>query len=144
MRVTFLLRYPVAAVMCDVLRATNRQKVQRVILATFRVRDSTSSTPARLSCQCPRTYCSLTAYYLLLSVYAHMLLFIFMYRSLVKECPPSKECPPPTCTVYRIVGNFRRYKFFTKQVKIRVSEIFVVLIFAVNKSGTHGLASGMA
>ena len=46
MRVTFLLRYPVAAVMCDVLRATNRQKVQRVILATFRVRDSTSSTPA--------------------------------------------------------------------------------------------------
>jgi len=28
--------YPVAVVLCDVLRATNRQKVQRVILATFR------------------------------------------------------------------------------------------------------------
>ena len=45
MRVTFIRRYPVAAVMCDVLRATNRQKVQRVILATFRVRDNFSSTP---------------------------------------------------------------------------------------------------
>ena len=30
-------RHPVAAVLCDVLRATNREKVQRVILATFRV-----------------------------------------------------------------------------------------------------------
>lgn len=28
--------YPVAAVLCDVLRATNREKVQRVIFATFR------------------------------------------------------------------------------------------------------------
>ena len=30
-------RYPLAAVLCDVLRATNREKVQRVIFATFRV-----------------------------------------------------------------------------------------------------------
>lgn len=28
--------YPVAAVLCDVLRATNREKVQRIIFATFR------------------------------------------------------------------------------------------------------------
>ena len=96
---TFLHRYPVAAVMCDVLRATNRQKVQRVILATFRVRDGTSSTPATLSCQCPRTYCSLTVYTHLITCFCLcMLLFIYMYRSLVKECPPSKERPPPTCT----------------------------------------------
>ena len=30
-------RFPVAVVLCDVLRATNREKVQRVIFATFRV-----------------------------------------------------------------------------------------------------------
>ena len=86
---TFPLRYPVAAVMCDVLRATNRQKVQRVILATFRVREVTSSTPARLSCQCPRTYCSLTVYTHLITCFCLcMLLFIYIYHSLVKECPP--------------------------------------------------------
>ena len=32
-----LPRFPVAVVVCDVLRSTNRKKVQRIILATFRV-----------------------------------------------------------------------------------------------------------
>ena len=32
-------RYPVAVVLCDVLRSTNREKVQRIILAMFRVSD---------------------------------------------------------------------------------------------------------
>ena len=43
--------------------------------------------------------------------------------------------------VYRIVGNFRGYKYFAKQAKVRDSEIFAVLIFAVSESGTRGLAS---
>ena len=43
-----------------------------------------------------------------------------------------------------MVGNFRGYKFsrvqiFAKRAKIRVSEIFAVLIFAVGESGTRGL-----
>ena len=33
----YIHRFPVAVVLCDVLRATNREKVQRVIFATFRV-----------------------------------------------------------------------------------------------------------
>ena len=45
---------------------------------------------------------------------------------------------------YRIVGNFRGYKFFAKQAKILVSEIFAVLILVVGESGTRGLASGTA
>ena len=32
-------RYPVAVVLCDVLRSANREKVQRIILAMFRVSD---------------------------------------------------------------------------------------------------------
>ncbi len=32
-----VFRFPVAVVLCDVLKATNREKVQRIILATFRV-----------------------------------------------------------------------------------------------------------
>lgn len=41
-----------------------------------------------------------------------------------------------------MVGNyFREYKFSQKQAKIRVSDIFAVLIFAVGESGTRGLAS---
>ena len=39
-----------------------------------------------------------------------------------------------------MVGNFRGFKFFTKQAKIRVLEIFAVLIFAVGESGTCRLA----
>ena len=46
-------RHPVAAVLCDVLRATNREKVQRVILATFRVGD-------RCSCVCAVTTATCT------------------------------------------------------------------------------------
>ena len=42
-------RYPVAVVLCDVLRATNRQKVQRVILATFRVRTCRAKIPFYLT-----------------------------------------------------------------------------------------------
>ena len=45
---------------------------------------------------------------------------------------------------YRMDGNFRGYKFFAKQAKIWVSDIFVVLIYAVGESGTRGLASGTA
>ena len=33
-----------AAVLCDVLRATNREKVQRVIFATFRVSQHCTNT----------------------------------------------------------------------------------------------------
>ena len=40
-----------------------------------------------------------------------------------------------------MVGNFRGFKFFMKQAKIRVSEIFAVLIFTVGESGTCRLAS---
>ena len=48
-------------------------------------------------------------------------------------------------TCYCIVGNFRGYKFSQpKQAKIRVLEIFAVLIFTVSESGTQGLASGTA
>ena len=36
---TDVSRFPVAVVLCDVLRSTNREKVQRIILATFRVSD---------------------------------------------------------------------------------------------------------
>ena len=43
-----------------------------------------------------------------------------------------------------MVGHFCEYKFFAKQAKIQVSEIFAVLIFAVCKSGTRGLASTTA
>ena len=37
-----------------------------------------------------------------------------------------------------MVGNFRRYKFFAKQAKIWVSELFVVLIFTVGELGPVG------
>ena len=40
-----------------------------------------------------------------------------------------------------MVGNFRGFKFFMKQAKIRVSEIFTVLIITVGESGTCRLAS---
>ena len=79
MRVTFFLRYPVAAVMCDVLRATNRQKVQRVILATFRVRDNLSTTP-----------CSWIIMSMSENIPAFVCVCFYIYRSLVKECPSSK------------------------------------------------------
>ena len=40
-----------------------------------------------------------------------------------------------------MVGNFSRVQIFAKQAKIRVSEIFAILIFAVCESGTRGLAT---
>ena len=43
-----------------------------------------------------------------------------------------------------MVGNFSRVQIFAKLAKIQVSEIFVILIFAVSESGTYRLASGTA
>ena len=40
--------------------------------------------------------------------------------------------------------KFSLVQIFVKQAKIRVSEIFLVLIFAVGETGIHGLANTMA